>query len=299
MHYSEPEEVSGSIAGEAVDSPATTSPALCGPSNVTEEAHAVPAPRNQVEAGEPTAVEASPVIVRTSRARNRLSQTHQEETSQRTSSQEARPKTPEDQSPPSRPVTPVTPQEPRLVWRPIDTDSWEDYEDVARRATQGIVRQTINYAADTMDLLRTEVNTQVELRVEALQKAGHSEELQQSGEIDELMGRTRDLWERKEDCKTRITTLEAQKQELEDQRAQGANERSKLRNQIREMTEERTDLLQQLAAARAQPPSMAHHSPEATFTHSGGADARIRQLQKECDRLNQEREAFQRQVTEL
>ncbi len=102
MHYSEPEEVSGSTTGEAVDSPATTFPALCGPSNVTlvEEAHAVPAPRNQVEADEPTAAEASPVIVRTTRARNRLSQAHQEETSQRTSSPEARPNTPEDQSPP-------------------------------------------------------------------------------------------------------------------------------------------------------------------------------------------------------
>ncbi len=155
MHYSEPEDVSGSTTGEAVDIPATTFPALCGPSNATlaEEAHTVPAPRTQVEVGEPTATGAPPVIVQTSRARNRLSQAHQEETPQRASSQEARPKTPENQSPPSRPVTPVTPQEPRLGWRPIDTDSWEDYEDVARRATQGIVQRTINYAFDTMDLL--------------------------------------------------------------------------------------------------------------------------------------------------
>ncbi len=227
MHYSEPEEVSGSTAGEPVDSPATTFPALCGPSNVTlaEEAYAVPIPRSQVNASEPTTAEASPVIVWTSRARNRLSQAPQEETSPRTSPQEAKPKTPEDQSPSSRPITPVTPQEPRLSWRPIDTDSWEDYEDDAQRATQGIVRRTINYATDTMDLLRTEVDMQMERRVEALQKARHSEELQQSGEIDELMGRTRDLWECKEGCETRITALEAQKQKLEDQRAQGAHER--------------------------------------------------------------------------
>ncbi len=134
MHYSEPEEVSGSTTGEAVDSPATTFPALCGPSNavLTEEANTVPAPQSQVEADETAAAEASPVIVWTSRARNRLSQAHQEETSPRASPKEARAKTPEDQSPPSRPVTPATPQEPRLGWRPIDTDSWEKYEDVAR-----------------------------------------------------------------------------------------------------------------------------------------------------------------------
>ncbi len=68
-----------------------------------------------------------------------------------------------------------------------------------------------------MDLLRTEVDTQVERRVEALQKAGHSEELQKSGEMHGLMERTRDLWDRKEGCKTKIATLEAQKRELEDQ----------------------------------------------------------------------------------
>ncbi len=50
------------------------------------------------------------------------------------------------------------------------------------------------------------------------------------------MGRTRYLWERRENSKTEIAALEAQKQELETQRAQGADERLKLRNQIRELT---------------------------------------------------------------
>ena len=57
---------------------------------------------------------------------------------------------------------------------------------------------------------------------------------------------------------------------------------------VRELTEDRTGLLQQLAAARAQPPSVARNSPEVAFTNSGGADAQIRQLQQECERLNQE-----------
>ncbi len=73
MHYSEPEEVSGSTAGEAVDSSAAAVPALCGPSNatLTEEVNTVPASQSRVEADETAAVEASPVIVRTSRARDR------------------------------------------------------------------------------------------------------------------------------------------------------------------------------------------------------------------------------------
>ena len=301
MHYSEPEEVSGSTTGQAVNSPATTFPAFCGPSNtaVAEEASTMPAPQSQAEAEETAAAGASPVIVRTSRARNRLSQAHQEETLPRMSPQGARSKTPEDQSPVSRPVTPVTPLEPQLGWRPIDTDSWETYEDVARRATQGIVRRTINYATDELDLLRTDVDTQVEWRVEALKEARHSKELQQIGDMDELMGRTRGLWRCKEDCKAKITTLEAQNQELERQRAQGADEQSKLRNQIRELTEDRTELLQKLEAARAQPPPAASNSPEVAFIGPGDADARIRQMQQECERLDQEREVLQQQVAEL
>ncbi len=71
MLYFEPEEVSDSTTGEAIDSPAATFPALCGPSNavLTEEVNTALAHRGQVEADEAAAAEASPVIVRTSRAR--------------------------------------------------------------------------------------------------------------------------------------------------------------------------------------------------------------------------------------
>ncbi len=133
MHYSEPEEVSGSTTGEAVDSSAAAFPALCGPSNAasTEEVNTIPAPQSWVEADETAAVETSPVIVRTSRARDRLSQAHQEEASPRRSPQEARVKTPEDQSLSSRPATPTTPQESQYGWRLIDTDSWETFENAA------------------------------------------------------------------------------------------------------------------------------------------------------------------------
>ncbi len=96
----------------------------------------------------------------------------------------------------------------------------------------------MNYATDTMDLLRTDVDEQMERRVKALQKAGDSEELRQPGEVKDLMGWARHLWERKEQSKTEVAMLKAQRQELEIQRAQGTTERLQLRNQIRELTEE-------------------------------------------------------------
>ena len=86
---------------------------------------------------------------------------------------------------------------------------------------------------------------------------------------------------------------------MESQRTQGTTERLQLRNQIRELNEEQAGLLQQLEDARAQPPSAARNSPETAFTSSSSADAQIPQLQQECARLNQEREAFQQQVVEL
>ncbi len=65
------------------------------------------------------------------------------------------------------------------------------------------------------------------------------------------MGRGRYLWERNEESKKKITTLEIHRQELEGRQAQGNDERLQLRNQIKELTEERERLRQQLENARA------------------------------------------------
>ncbi len=185
MQYSEPEEVSNSTAGEAIGGPAATFPALCGPSNaiLTDVVNTALVHRGRVEEDQAAAMEASPVIVRTSRTRDQLSRVQQGEASPGMSPRGAQVRTPENHSLSSQPVTPATPQESRYGWTPIDTDSWEKFEDAARRATQGIVRKAMNYATDTMDLLQTDVNEQMERRVKALRAAGDNEEFGQPGEI--------------------------------------------------------------------------------------------------------------------
>ncbi len=141
MHYSEPEEVSDSTTGGAINGPTATFPALCGPSNavLTDTVNTALVHQGRVEEDEAAATEASPVIVQTSRARDQLSRVQQGEASPEMSLQGAQVRTPEDHSLSSRPVTPATPQESWYGWTPIDTDSWEKFEDSARRATQGIV----------------------------------------------------------------------------------------------------------------------------------------------------------------
>ncbi len=79
----------------------------------------------------------------------------------------------------------------------------------------------------------------------------------------------------------------------------GITERLQLRNQIRELTEEREGLMQQLGNARAPPPSIAPGSWEANFQSFGNVDAQVSQLRQECERLNGERDAFWKQVLEL
>ncbi len=80
----------------------------------------------------------------------------------------------------------------------------------------------MDYATDMMDLLRTDINEQMERRTKALQAAGDIEELRQPGEIESLMGQASHLWERKEESKKEIAMLEARRQELESQWAQAS-----------------------------------------------------------------------------
>ncbi len=177
MMYSDPEEVSDSTTGEATVSPTTAFPALGGPSNavLTKAVNTALVHRGQVEVSEATASGTSPVIVRTSRTTDQLSRAQRGGSLPGTSPQGVQVKTPDDQSLSSRPATPATLGKSRFDWAPIDTDSWEKFEDAAQKATQGIAKKAMNYAKDTMDLLRTDVEEQMERRARALQVAGDSE----------------------------------------------------------------------------------------------------------------------------
>ncbi len=77
--------------------------------------------------------------------------------------------------------------------------------------------------------------------------------------------------------------LEAQRQDLEVQRAQGHDERLQLRNQIKELTEEREGLRQQLENAQAPPLPMAPDSQETASKSAGSVAIQVSQLQQECE----------------
>ncbi len=131
--------------------------------------------RSQVETNEAAASGASPVIVWTSTAWDRLSGGQQGRISPEINPHRAQASPSDDPLTSSRPATPSgssrvdwTPRESGFDWAPIETDSWEKFEEVAQQVAQGAAKKTIDYAVDMMGLLRTNIDDQMERRTENL-----------------------------------------------------------------------------------------------------------------------------------
>ena len=155
---SDSEEVSDSMDKGITAAPALEFPALSAPSDaiLTEAVNISVFHRSQVEMNEAAASGASPIIVRTNRVRGQLPREQQGGISPRTSPRRTRAGTPPGRNPrgtwagtsddlslSSRPVTSVessqvdwTPGESGFDWAPIETDSWEKFEDAARQAAR-------------------------------------------------------------------------------------------------------------------------------------------------------------------
>ncbi len=252
--------------------------------------------RNQVQTDEAAASGASPVIVRTSRAQHWLSCAQQGRISPETSPRGAPVRTFDDRSPLSRPATPAessrvdwTPRESGFDWVPIETDSWGKFEEVAQHAARGAARKVVDYAVDAMGLLRTKIDDQIEQQTKTLQAARNSEEFHQPGQIENLMGQARYLWERNAELKKKIATLEAEQQELEVQQTQAAGEIRQLRGRIGELQEEWGKLQRQLEEARAPPPPTGPDVQKTASQGSCNTETRISQLQQDCEWIGGER----------
>lgn len=105
---------------------------------------------------------ASPIIVRTSGAREQLSREQQGTTPPDTDSHGAAAGDPADQHTPSRATTPVepsrvgwTPMGSEVDWAPVETDSWDKFEEAAQQNVQGTTEKAIDYAIDVLGLLQT------------------------------------------------------------------------------------------------------------------------------------------------
>ncbi len=297
MAYSDHEEASNSTAGEDLVDPAAAFPVLSGPSdaNLMEAVNIALAHQDQMEADKAAAAAASPVIVRTSRARGSISHVSRGGISPR----ESLCGTPDDRSLSSRPATPTTPGESGFEWAPIKTESWEKFEKEAQQVTQGIAGKTIDHAASVMNLLCDNVEKQIKEQIKTLLAARNSEEFRQPGQMENLMGRARYLWECNEKLTKKIAICETQRQELDSQRAQAADERQQLREQIRKLTEGKERLQQQLEDAQIPPSLVAPNSRETAPQKPGDVETRASEMMQDSRRTEEERNALWKQMLEL
>ncbi len=188
---SDPEEVSDNTAEGVTSTTAPEFPALRVPSDasLTQAVTTSVFHRSQVETDEAAAAGALPIIVRTSRARDRLSCARRGRMSPATSPRGAQVRTSDGQSPFSRPVNPAESSRvdwtPRagFDWAPIETESWEKFEEVAQQAAQGAAKKAVDYATDVMESLRTSIDDQITRQTEALRTARNNEEFRRPGQI--------------------------------------------------------------------------------------------------------------------
>ncbi len=81
-------------------------------------------------------------------------------------------------------------------WVPVETDSWEEFEEAAQQNVQGTTEKAMDYALDVLGLLRTEMETQMDHQAETLRAARGSDEFGRLGQVENLMGPVRYIWDR-------------------------------------------------------------------------------------------------------
>lgn len=118
---------------------------------------------------------ASPIIVRTSRARDQQPREQQGTVSPDTDARGVAARNPEDQPTPARPITPTgssrvnwTPTASEFDWAPVETDSWEKFEEAAQQNAQGAAEKAIDNAVDVMGLLQMKIDAQMDRQTETL-----------------------------------------------------------------------------------------------------------------------------------
>ncbi len=291
---SDPEEISDNTSEGVTLIAAPEFPALhiSSTASLTQAVTTSVFHRSQVETNGAATSGTSPIIVQTCMARDRLSREQQGIISPDTDSGRTAARNPDDLPTSSRPTTPAessrvnwTPMGSEFDWAPVETDSWEKFEEAAQQNAQGAAEKVLDYAVDVMGLLRMKINTQGEQQTETLRAARHSEEFRQPGQVENLMGRARYLWDGNAKLKKKIASLEIERQELASQQTQTTGEMQRLHNRIGELQGEGERLQRQLEEVRAPPPPAKPDVLGAASDDSTDPESIVSQLRQDCNRI--------------
>ncbi len=185
----------------------------------------------------------------------------------------------------------------------VETHTWEEMEGAVWQGARGTVDGTMGYALTVLDQMRTDVEERFRAQTRALQ-AGRQEgeEFGRNPQRQDLMGRTRYLWERNIDLQLQVRALTEEREDLVRSQTADLETTLGLQNEVAELKQERDQLQQQLAGLRAE--------PSATATTSASVASEVRRtaqewkvtadrLKADAYRIRAERGQLQNQLKEL
>ncbi len=108
--------------------------------------------------------------------------------------------------------------------------------------------------------------------------AQDSEEFRQPGQVENLMGQVRYLWDSNAKLKKKIEALELKRQELANHQTQTTSEMQRLHERIEELKRKGMKLQQQLEEARTPLPPVGLDVPEAASNDSTIPESKVGQL---------------------
>ena len=150
--------------------------------------------------------------------------------------------------------------------KPVETHTWEEMEGAVRQGDRGTAEGTMGYALTILDQMWTDVEEWFRAQTRALQAGRReSEEFSRNPEMQELMGRTRYLWERNIALQLQVRALTEEREDLVRRQATDLTTTLGLHDKVAELKRERDQLQQQLADPHAEPPVAA---PASVFVAS-------------------------------
>ena len=186
---------------------------------------------------------------------------------------------------------------------PVETHTWEEMEGAVGQGAHGTAEGTMGYALTILDRMRTDMQEQFRARTRALQAGRQeSEEFGRNPKMQELMGRTRYLWEQNITLQLQVRTLTEEREDLVRRQATDLTTTLGLHDKVAELKRERDQLQQQLASLHAKspmttpaPPSEASEVRRVAKEWKTMAD----RLKADADRIRTERSQLQEQLKEL
>ncbi len=145
--------------------------------------------------------------------------------------------------------------------KPVETHTWEEMEGAMRQGARGTAEGTMGYTLTVLDQMRTDVEEQFRAQTRALQvRRQESEEFGRNPQMQELMGRTRYLWERNITLQLQVRALTEERKDLVRCQTTDLETTLGLHDKVAELKRERDQLQQQLTDLRAELPAAASAS---------------------------------------